>query len=409
MPSITITTSTSISVKPRARLALPVRFPAPDVAQIHRAPMPRMVVRTDSTKRGDHRTIIIRRSQKPRPSPVASREIMFRIRFIAAAIAFLLLAGLAAAGYARWWLAQPLSLPATPFTFEVRQGASLRAVAQELAGAGVLSRDWPLIALARFEGVDRAIKAGNYEIASGVTLPALLAKLTQGDVTQTALTVVEGSTFAELKAQLAANPAIAKSALDLPDAELMRRIGAPGTRPEGWFFPDTYFFAAGSTDTAVLARAYRLMQSRLDAAWERRDPETPLRSPYEALILASIIEKETGRVEDRPLVGSVFVNRLKSGMRLQTDPTVIYGLGAAFDGNLRKRDLEQDTPFNTYTRDGLPPAPIALPGQASLDAATHPPKSPYFYFVSRGDGTSEFSVNLADHNRAVAKFQKGGR
>jgi UPF0755 protein len=334
---------------------------------------------------------------------------MFRLRFIAGIIAFLALTGLAAAGYARWWLAQPLPLPATPFAFEVKQGANLRAVARELAGAGVLTRDWPLIVLGRFEGVDRAIKAGNYEITAGITLPALLAKLTQGDVTQTALTIVEGSTFAELKAQIAANPAIARSALDLPDAELMRRIGAPDVRPEGWFFPDTYFFATGSTDAAVLARAHRLMQSRLDAAWERRDPDSPLRAPYEALILASIIEKETGRGEDRPLVGSVFVNRLRSGMRLQTDPTVIYGLGAAFDGNLRRRDLERDTPFNTYTRDGLPPAPIALPGQASLDAATHPPKTPYLYFVSRGDGTSEFSTNLADHNRAVAKFQKGGR
>ena len=301
---------------------------------------------------------------------------MLRLRFIAGLIATLALAGVAAAGYARWWLAQPLALPATPFAFEVKQGASLRAVARELAGAGVVPRDWPLIALARFEGVDRAIKAGNYEIAAGITLPALLEKLTQGDVTQTALTVVEGSTFAELKAQIAANPAIARSALDLPDADLMRRIGAPESRPEGWFFPDTYYFAVGSTDTAVLARAYRLMRSRLDAAWERRDPDTPLKTPYEALILASIIEKETGRGEDRPLVGSVFVNRLKGGMRLQTDPTVIYGLGAAFDGNLRRRDLEQDTPFNTYTRDGLPPAPIALPGQASLDAATHPPKTP---------------------------------
>ncbi len=263
--------------------------------------------------------------------------------------------------------------------------------------------------MARYEGVDRAIKAGNYEIEADITLPELLEKLTQGDVTQSALTVVEGATFAELKAQIAANPDIARASLDLPDAELMRKIGAPATSPEGWFFPDTYYFAAGSTDTAVLARAYRLMQGRLDAAWERRDPDTPLRSPYEALILASIIEKETGRGEDRPLVGSVFVNRLRMGMRLQTDPTVIYGLGASFDGNLRRRDLERDTPFNTYTRDGLPPAPIALPGQASLDAATHPPKTPYLYFVSRGDGTSEFSSNLTDHNRAVAKFQKGGR
>jgi UPF0755 protein len=334
---------------------------------------------------------------------------MFRFRFIARVIALVALAVVAAAGYAKWWLAQPLALPSAPFEFEVKQGASLRAVAHELAGAGVLTREWPLIVLARFEGVERVIKAGNYEISEEITLPALLAKLTQGDVTQTALTIVEGSTFAELKALIAANPDIAVSAVDLSDAELMQKIGAAGTRPEGWFFPETYYFAAGSTDTAVLARAYRLMRNRLDAAWERRDPDTPLRDPYEALILASIIEKETARGEDRPLVGSVFVNRLKSGMRLQTDPTVIYGLGAAFDGNLRRRDLDQDTPFNTYTRDGLPPAPIALPGQASLDAATHPPRTPYLYFVSRGDGTSEFSTNLADHNRAVAKFQKGGR
>jgi len=334
---------------------------------------------------------------------------MSRLRFIAATVALLVLALLAAAGYAKWWLAQPLPLPASPFAFDVKPGASLRSVARELTASGVLARDWPLVALARFEGVDRAIKAGNYEIAAEITLPALLRKLTQGDVTQSALTVVEGATFAELKAQIAANPEIAHAALDLPDAELMRKIGAPATPPEGWFFPDTYYFAAGSPDTAVLARAYRLMQGRLDAAWERRDPDTPLRNPYEALILASIIEKETGRGEDRPLVGSVFVNRLRNGMRLQTDPTVIYGLGTAFDGNLRRRDLERDTPFNTYTRDGLPPAPIALPGQASLDAATHPPKTAYLYFVSRGDGTSEFSTNLTDHNRAVAKFQKGGR
>ncbi len=334
---------------------------------------------------------------------------MFRFRFIAGLIALLALAVVAVAGYAKWWLAQPLALPSAPIAFEVRQGASLRAVARELADAGVLTRDWPLIALARLEGVDRTIKAGNYEISDGITLPGLLAKLTQGDVTQSALTIVEGSTFAELKALIAANPDIAVSTVDLPDAELMQKIGATGTRPEGWFFPETYYFAAGSSDTAVLARAYRLMKSRLDAAWERRDPDTPLRDPYEALILASIIEKETARGADRPLVGSVFVNRLKSGMRLQTDPTVIYGRGASFDGDLRRRDLEQDTPFNTYTRDGLPPAPIALPGQASLDAATHPPKTPYLYFVSRGDGTSEFSTNLADHNRAVAKFQKGGR
>ncbi|MEP7182588.1 MAG: endolytic transglycosylase MltG, partial [Betaproteobacteria bacterium] len=266
-----------------------------------------------------------------------------------------------------------------------------------------------LTALGRVRGVDRAIKAGNYEIAAGITLPELLDKLTQGDVTQATLTVVEGATFAEFRQAVAASTAVTTSSPELSDIELMKRLGIGAPSPEGWFFPDTYFFAAGASDAALYARAHRLMRERLDAAWAARAPDLPLRTPYEALILASIVEKETGRNADRPLIASVFVNRLRIGMRLQTDPTVIYGLGPKFDGNLRKRDLEADTPWNTYTRDGLPPTPIALPGQQSLDAATNPPKSRYLYFVARGDGTSEFSTTLPDHNRAVAKFQKGGR
>jgi UPF0755 protein len=318
---------------------------------------------------------------------------------------------MAAAGIAgiTWWLAQPLSLPQSPYAFDVRAGASLRTVARDLTAAGIVADERVLVALARWRGVDRTIKAGNYEIVTGITLPQLLDRLTQGDVTQMALTVVEGSTFAELKAALAASPGIAKTVLDLPADELMAKLGAPGTQPEGWFFPDTYFFAAGSPDVAVLGRAYRLMQARLDAAWAKRAPDLPLRTPYEVLILASIVEKETGREADRPLIASVFVTRLRRGMRLQTDPTVIYGLGPAFDGNLRRRDLDADTPFNTYTRDGLPPTPIALPSQAAIDAVVDPPQTDYLYFVARGDGTSQFSKNLADHNRAVAKFQKGGR
>jgi len=322
--------------------------------------------------------------------------------------AFGVLAITAGAGLATgaWWLAQPLRLPASPFEFDVKPGATLRAVARELAAERVLPSDLPLVALARWRGVDRTIKAGNYEILAGITLPLLLDKLTQGDVTQVALTIVEGTTFAELKAALAANPSVARIAIELPDAQLMARIGATDSRPEGWFFPETYFFAAGSTDAAVLARAHRLMQHRLDAAWAKRAPDSPLNTPYEALVLASIVEKETGRPADRPLVASVLVNRLRAGMRLQADPTVIYGLGAAFDGNLRKRDLEADAPYNTYVREGLPPTPIALPSAASLEAAVNPPRTEYLYFVSRGDGTSVFSSNLADHNRAVAKFQK---
>ena len=314
-------------------------------------------------------------------------------------------AGLAIAVW--WWLGWPLTLPASPYAFDVKSGASLRSVARELSAAGVLGGALPLVTLARLRGVDRTIKAGNYEIAAGITLHQLLDRLTQGEARQTALLVVEGATFADLTRALAAEPGVVKTVLGLPQAELMQRIGADGTSAEGWFFPDTYFFVAGSTDAALLARAYRLMRARLDAAWNARSADLPLKNAYEALILASIVEKETGRAADRPLIAAVFINRLRLGMRLQTDPTVIYGMGERFDGNLKKRDLETDTPHNTYTRDGLPPTPIALPGQASLDAVTHPPTTPYLYFVARGDGSSEFSANLADHNRAVAKYRRG--
>jgi UPF0755 protein len=316
-------------------------------------------------------------------------------------------------GVAGWfaWRAYsaPLPLPETPFVFEVRAGSTLSAVARELGASGALPQPWALIGLGRWRGTDRAIKAGSYEIEAGITLPRLLDKLTQGDVTQRSLVVVEGSTFADMKRVLRENPAIRNTVLDLPDAEILARLGMTPGSPEGRFFPDTYFFAAGSTDVALLDRARRALDVRLAAAWEHRAVELPLATPYEALILASIVEKETGRAADRPLIASVFVNRLRKGMRLQTDPTVIYGLGAAFDGDLRRRDLEADTPYNTYTRDGLPPTPIALPSQASLDAVLHPPVSEYLYFVARGDGTSKFSATLAEHNRAVSKFQKGGR
>ena len=263
------------------------------------------------------------------------------------AAAALLLAG------GRWWLARPLPLPAAPWSFDVRPGASLRSVARDLAVAGVLPDERVLVALARWRGVDRAIKAGNYEVAGGITLPQLLDKLTQGDVTQTSLTVVEGSTYGELLALLAASRDVAAPGAPLTAVDVARELGIPGGNPEGWFFPDTYFFAAGSGQLALLRRGHELMRARLDAAWRARAADLPLKDPYEALILASIVEKETGRPADRPLVASVFVNRLRIGMRLQTDPTVIYGMGARFDGNLRRRDLETDTPYNTYTRAGL--------------------------------------------------------
>jgi len=314
-------------------------------------------------------------------------------------------AALAAFAGARWYLDRPLPLPSSPFDFEVPAGATLGQVARDLTAVGVLPHPAPLVALARVRNADRAIKAGNYELVQGITLPGLLARLTQGDVTQVAITFAEGATLRDVREALRARRDVAQETAALADAELLARLGIAAPHPEGQFFPDTYFFAAGSADAAILSRAHRLLRERLDAAWAQRAPDLPLATPYEALILASIVEKETGRPAERPLVASVFVNRLRLGMKLQTDPTVIYGLGASFDGNLRKRDLEADGPYNTYTRTGLPPTPIALPSQASLEAVVNPPATQYLYFVARGDGTSEFTTNLADHNRAVARFQ----
>ena len=321
----------------------------------------------------------------------------------------LLLAALGAFAVASHWYRTPLALPHAPYDFEIRAGATLGSIARQLHADGVLPHPLALVGLARLRSADRSIKAGSYEIEAGTTLPQLLSKLTQGDVTQTSLTIVEGTTYADLKRTLRENPQVAKTVLDVPDAELLARLGATERHPEGLFFPDTYFFAAGSTDLAILRRAHRALRTRLSAAWDKRASGLPLSTPYEALVLASIVEKETGKPADRPLIASVFINRLRQGMRLQTDPTVIYGLGERFDGNLRKRDLETDGTYNTYLREGLPPTPIALPSQASLDAVMNPPATEYLYFVSRGDGSSAFSTNLADHNRAVSRYQKGGR
>ena len=316
--------------------------------------------------------------------------------------------GIAAAAF-WWWSSRPLAFPSTPYPLEVRPGATLASVARKLADDGVIAHPLILTTLARLHGVDRSIKAGQYEFDGTLDAQGLLAKLTAGDVTQSSITFVEGTTAAEMLKRVHAEPTLGHSFAGKPEAEVAAALGIDAPSIEGQFFPDTYFYAAGSADRALLARAHRALKARLDAAWARRAPGLPLDTPYAALILASIVEKETGRPADRPMIASVFVNRLKRGMRLQTDPTVIYGMGDAFDGNLRKRDLETDTPYNTYTRDGLPPTPIALPSQAALDAVVDPPASPYLYFVARGDGTSEFSATLADHNRAVARYQKGAK
>jgi UPF0755 protein len=321
-------------------------------------------------------------------------------------LALLVLALLAAAAAYVWVTRHPLPLPEQPFALTVRPGTTLRAVARDLAQAGVLPADWTLIALARLERADRTIKAGNYEIPAGTTLRGLLAKLTQGDVSQTSFTIVEGWSWRELKEALRAEPDLAKTVLDLPDAELMRAIGGTEPQAEGCFFPDTYFFAAGATDVSVLKRAYRTMQQRLESAWASRASGLPLASPYEALVLASIVEKETGHASDRPLIASVLENRLQHGMRLQSDPTVIYGIGAKYDGDIRTRDLSTDTPYNTYTRAGLPPTPIALPGRESIMAVVRPDETGDIFFVAVGDGTGahHFSKTLGEHNEAVRQF-----
>ena len=315
----------------------------------------------------------------------------------------LVLLTLAAAG---GWLMYAPKL-AAPVELNVRPGDSVRSIARTLDAKGVVLFGEPLVWLMRLAGKDRSIKAGSYEFEQPVRPIALLDILTAGDGTQVALTIVEGWTFEQMRAALAGEPQLQRT-LDqstLPVA--LKRMGVAESHPEGLFFPDTYHFSPGSVDVAVYRRAYRAMQQRLNVAWESRDPNLPYASPYEALIMASIVEKETGARSDRPQIASVFVNRLRAGMKLQTDPTVIYGMGASFDGNLRRRDLETDTAYNTYARAGLPPTPIALPGQASINAALHPAKTQYLYFVARGDGSSQFSTNLDDHNRAVDRYQRG--
>ncbi len=316
------------------------------------------------------------------------------------------LAGGAVAG-AWWWLQKPLSLASAAVELSVEPGTPPREVAQAWVAAGVQTDARLLYQWFRWSGQARQIRAGSYEVHAGITPRELLAKMVRGDEVLEQVRLIEGWTFRQFRAALAKAPSLKPATAHMSEAEIMAALGAGGQAAEGRFFPDTYAYSRGVSDLTVLKRAHAAMQRRLDAAWAGRSEGLPLKSADEALILASIIEKETGAPSDRPMVASVFVNRLRIGMLLQTDPTVIYGLGESFDGNLRKRDLQTDTPFNTYTRGGLPPTPIAMPGAASLQAALHPPASRALYFVARGDGSSEFSEDLAAHNRAVNKFQRG--
>ncbi len=328
------------------------------------------------------------------------------VKFISSLV--FLLASLGLAGGA-WWLQQPLSLKTDMVELSVEPGMGARAVVQSLVQGGVRVDPTLLYWWIRLSGQSRQLKAGSYEISGAPTPRALVDKLVRGEVALRSVTLVEGLTFGQWRELLAKADRLKQDTRGLSDAAIMARLGRAGQSAEGRFFPATYSYAKDSSDLALLRRALQEMDQRLAAAWAQRAPDSPLKSPDEALILASIVEKETGRPSDRGQISGVFNNRLRIGMRLQTDPTVIYGLGDKFDGNLRKRDLLADTPWNTYTRAGLPPTPIAMPGQDSLLAAVQPASTPALYFVARGDGSSEFSATLEAHNRAVRKFQLGQR
>ena len=295
--------------------------------------------------------------------------------------------------------------PQAPYDFTVKSGSSLKAVARQLHDDGLLPDPDTFWIVGRALGKAGAIQAGTYRLERAMTPLAILDKLKRGDVVLAEILFVEGTTFRQWRAQLAANTNVKQTLAGKSDEEIRAALGIAEALPEGWLFPDTYRFAPGTSDLDLLKRAHGAMKKRLAEGWAGRDATVPLKSPYEALILASIVEKETGQAAERPIIAGVFANRLRKGMRLQTDPTVIYGMGDAFDGNLRKRDLEADTPYNTYTRDGLPPTPIAMPGAGSLAAVMHPAETNAIYFVGKGDGTHQFSATLEEHNRGVAKYQ----
>lgn len=302
----------------------------------------------------------------------------------------------------------PLTIPDAPHVFVVKPGSTIRNVSRQLVEEHVLSEPWSFLLMARLSGRASDLKAGNYLFDSGVTPYRLFGMLTNGDVTQIGITFIEGWTFRQMREELNRHEGIQHLGMALSDADILQRIGAAEMHPEGLFFPDTYYFSGGMSDLDILKRAYQAMQQKLNQAWQSRSAGLPYANPYEALIMASIVEKETGKAGERAQIARVFLSRLKIGMRLQTDPAVIYGLGESFDGNLRKQDLLKDTPYNTYTRTGLPPTPIANPGMGAIEAALNPATGTgYLYFVGKGDGGHVFSKTLAEHNRAVAKYQLG--
>lgn len=324
----------------------------------------------------------------------------------------LLIAGIAI--YLTWqnyltFLAEPMEINSdqSGFTLTIEKGSSFKSVASSLKRRGISTNTTYLDWYARTEGLTGKIKAGRYTFKTTPTPVTFLQRIVAGQVDLYHLTIVEGWNFRQMLAAVSRHEQIKQTLMELDDDEIMIQLGRAGDHPEGLFFPDTYHFPEATRDVDFFRRAMNTMSTRLQKAWDKRDENLPFKSPYEALILASIVEKETGVVHERAAIAGVFVRRLQKGMRLQTDPTVIYGLGDRFDGNLRRRDLKTDTPYNTYTRYGLPPTPIALPSKASIQAVLHPSPGNMLYFVARGDGTHQFSATLNEHNQAVAKYQLG--
>ena len=314
---------------------------------------------------------------------------------------------LVAAGGFTWWSKHALTTGQAPIEFTITPGSGVGAAAQQMVKAGVPVNPLLFQVLARVTGESARIKAGSYELKPDTSPRGLLRQLVRGEFAQEAVTIIEGWTFRQMREAIAGSKSLRHETAKLSDAELMAKVSNEYKQPEGLFFPDTYLFAKGASDLQIYKQAHQMLLERLNAAWEKRDANLPYKTPYEALIMASIVEKETGQKSERAMIAGVFVNRLRTGMMLQTDPSVIYGMGARYEGKIAKKDLTTDTPYNTYTRYGLPPTPIALPGVQSLAAALAPAKTPALYFVSRNDGTSQFSDNLPDHNRAVNQYQRG--
>ncbi len=326
---------------------------------------------------------------------------------------FLILASMVLAGgwlimQVNTYLDAPLPLH-EPVGYELRSGSNFIGVLNELSQQGIVTKPRYLRWYGRISGLDRRIKAGEYQLQAGMTPRQLIALLTSGKVRQYSLTIVEGWTFRQMMDLVRHSRELKQTLNGLDGAAIMERLGQPGVHPEGWFLPDTYHFPKGMKDLAFLRRANQAMQAVLDSEWARRAENLPYKTPYEALIMASIVEKETGLASERRAIAGVFVRRLKKGMRLQTDPTVIYGMGERYQGNIRKSDLLRDTAYNTYRRGGLPPTPIALPGRDAIHASLHPDDSDNIYFVARGDGSHQFSATLKQHNEAVIKYQLKGR